>query len=627
MCRVFPVFTDWSAPRNPDGNRTYHEMIPPRFDRPLSPDTPDAGKWLIDPDRNSTFKRGSRISQDALPFYLTHSESLSHNDTLKTEKTSNQRPVTAREHDYEPRHEIIVIMEEDPAVMESAVYLYARQPGVSALLRYKKGALHVLRGRHFLPTGNPNVILVGHGGTEGGSAQLGGHSSEELAIFVSVLKTHSILGHLSTISLISCNLGNELDFVLQLLQVLRSLGVKTKLHLYNSFLSVSPDGEMMTTADGVWRSHDLSRRVTAELDHRGDLLTRVELGCAGPVFPDYEGHVLYLQMFDWPRHPQMFVPMELRKKYPSIECLEGLTWSLFFEESERRRAPDYVLDHGQRHMEAIWLIEPGLKEQESIVFKHIVTIQDLLVEIRYHAREEVASGLFYVLNDCIYKVHRKSLRVTVVGKFISTENVAEIDYFLLNFNRQQNESSLQELREGLKASKFNDFCRQTFQYQQCSYNCERWGRYFMVAVFSASVRNFRTFSLFLMSVIGCEVGRLRGTDSRLCTAFVEDDHPMVTEQPWPDHMRRGFYGCAVDNYGTAPQNIQIWLDQVVSKENALYIKSKQIMNTVDHDEQTELAIFGKVKVMNKYVFSSYLEFFRGTPEGRKLKRGCTPTFQ
>ncbi|KAI3358025.1 hypothetical protein L3Q82_002964 [Scortum barcoo] len=311
--------------------------------------------------------------------------------------------------------------------------------------------------------------------------------------------------------------------------------------------------------------------------------------------------------------------MELRKKYTSIDCLEGLTWSLFFEENERRRAPDYIPDLDQRHLKAIWLKEPG-PEEDNIVFKHISNIQDLLVEIRYNAREEVASDLYYVLNECIYKVHGKNLTVSLVGKYMSTNSQAEIEHFLQNFNEQQGESSLLELKQGLKPSKFNDFIRQTFQFQQCNYNCERWGSYFMAAVFSASVRNFRTFSLFLMSVIGCEVGRSRGTDSPLCTAFVGADHPMMTNQPWPEHWRRGFYGCTVDNYEMAPHNRQIWLDQVVAKENALYIQSNQMMNAVDHDEQTELEIFGKVKVMNKYVFSSYLEYFRVKFQGGNSAR-------
>lgn len=532
--------------------------------------------------------------------------------------------LTCPNNNAEYSHQTIVIMEEDPAVIESATYLFEKHVTISTLLRYQKGTLHILRGSQFFLTQDYDVILVGHGsiGTNG-TVQLAGYGPEELARLV--LKTESIFGHLGTISLISCNLGNDQNFVLQLLQVLRSVSVESELYLYNSLLSVSSDGQIMSRTDGVWRSYDNSRRVIAVLDQKGNLLIKGELGCAGPVFPAYKGNILYHQTLKWPNHPQMFVPMELRKKYHSIECLEGLTWSLFFEENKRRRAPDYFLDHDQRHLQAVWLTGPG-PDEENIQFKQISNIQDLLVEIRYNAREEAASDLFYVLNECIYKVQRENLSVSLAGKFMSTDSQAGIEHFHQTFNEQQDESSLQVLRKDLKASKFNDFIRQTFQFQQCNYNCERWGRYFMAAVFSASVRNFRTFSLFLMSVIGCEVGRARGTDSPLCTAFVGDDHPMVTEQPWPDHLQRGFYGCTVENYERAPHNRQIWLDQVVAKENALYIKSKQIMNAVDHDEQTELDIFGRVKVMNKYVFSSYLEFFRGTPEGKKLKRGCTPSF-
>lgn len=576
------------------------------------------------------YVEGTCLIKEDFPVSLTQAESrsgfiFSHNDTFETEMMLYQQHMMIREGgDTMTIHQTIVIMEEDPAVIEAATYLFERHLTISTLLKYHKGVLHILRGSHSFFTRSHDVMLVGHGSNgSSGTVQFAGYEPEELARFVSTLKTQSIFGHLDTISLISCNIGNDRHFMLQLLQVLRSLGVETKLHLHNSFLSVSSDGEIMTRTDAVWRSHDHSGRVIAELDQRGHLLTRVELGCAGPVFSDFKGKVLYLQTLEWPSHPQMFVPMELRKKYPSIDCLEGLTWSLFFEESERRRAPDYVKDEGL--LKAIWLTEPG-PEEDKIVFKHINDIQDLLVEIRYNAKEEVTSDLYYVLNECIYHVYGKNLSVSLAGKFMSAGDLAEIEHFRQNFNDQQGESSLQELTQGLKASKFNDFCRQTFQFQQCNYNCERWGHYFMAAVFSASVRNFRTFSLFLMSVIGCEVGRLRGTDSPLCTAFVGIDHPMVTDQPWPEQLGRGFYGCTVDNYEMAPTSRQIWLDQVVAKENALYIKSKQMMNAVDHDEQTELDIFGRVKVMNKYVFSSYLEFFRGTPEGKKLKRGCTTSF-
>ncbi|XP_061597139.1 uncharacterized protein LOC133460539 [Cololabis saira] len=525
--------------------------------------------------------------------------------------------------DNDNTHQAIVIMEKDPAVIKSAAYLFKKHPSASTLLSYQNGVLHVLQGRPGF-SGNYDVLLVGHGRKSTmGPVQLAGLDPGELARFMSILITK--IGHsIRTVTLISCKLGNDQRFMLNLLQILHSAGVETKLHLQSALLSVNSNGEIMREKDGVWRSHDHSSEVIAQLNQRGDLLVTKPLGCSGPVFLNYKGHVLYLQTLEWPRHPQMFVPMELRKKYPSIDCLEGLTWSLFFEESERRRAPTYTPQPND--MRAVWLKDPDLPE-EYIVLKHIMTIQDLLAEIRFNAMEEVTSDLYYVLNECIYKVHGKNLSVTLAGKVMNPNNTALIEVFRESLTDQMSESPLEELQQGLKASSFNDFCRQTFQFRQCIYNCERWGRYFMTAVFSASVRNFRTFSLFLMSVIGCEVGRLRGTDSSLCTAFVGNDHPMITEQPWPEHLRRGFYGCTVDNYEVAPENWQIWLDQVVAKENALYVRSKQMMTTMDHNDQTELDIFGRIKVMNKYVFSSYMEYFRGTPEGKKLKIGCAPVFR
>ncbi|KAM9737969.1 uncharacterized protein ACNS7B_013483 [Menidia menidia] len=255
----------------------------------------------------------------------------------------------------------------------------------------------------------------------------------------------------------------------------------------------------------------------------------------------------------WPRGPQMFVPAPLRRKYPAIDCLEGLTWSLFFQEGERRRAPDYVPESSLHR--PVWLQEnpenpenpgdPGdteNPENPEASMKHIRTIQDLLVEIRHHAREEADSDQLYVLNECIYRVQRENLSVTLVGRFMLNGSSAEAEAFRRAFGAQRAESSLLELRGGLKASGFPDFCRQTFQLQQCSWNCERWGRYFLAAVLSASARNFRVFSLFLMSVIGCEVGRLRGAEGPLCTAFVGENHPMETggdPPPPPPNGARG----------------------------------------------------------------------------------------
>ena len=84
-------------------------------------------------------------------------------------------------------YESVVIMEEDPAVIDSATYLYERNPSASTLLWYDKGTLFVLRGSCFFPSKEHGVTLVGHG--------------SKVARFVSILKTLRTFGHLSTISL------------------------------------------------------------------------------------------------------------------------------------------------------------------------------------------------------------------------------------------------------------------------------------------------------------------------------------------------------------------------------------------------------------------------------------------
>ncbi|XP_019905977.2 uncharacterized protein LOC106024484 [Esox lucius] len=516
-------------------------------------------------------------------------------------------------------HQNVVILEDDPVVTESANFIFKKYPSLSTLLIYHQGELQVIRGSYTPLTGDSRVVLVGHGSKNSdGVARLGNYGPEDLADVVVAMKIEG--GNLRTISLVGCALGKDLQYAGRLLRALRFLNVETTLHLQTSVLSVSPWGQIVTREEGVWKYNDSSKKIIAQLDQSGNLLTRVEGANRGQVIPNYQGHTLYIQTLEWPSHPQMFVSEDLRKKYTSIDCLEGLTWSLFFEENERRRAPDYI--PGQRNLTAVWL--HGLKPMEDFPIKHITTILDLLVEIRYNAREDTNVDLYYVLNDCIFKVQKRTFYASLVGKYIASDHLQEIEKFTHTFQDQRQHYTLQQLRKGLKASHFNDFCRQTFQLQHCVRDCEHWTHYFMAAVFTASVRNFRTFSLFLMTVIACEVSRTQGSDSSLCTAFVGDDHPMVVDDPWLEHGRRGFYGCAVDKAEEkmTKRNTLDWLDQVVAKENFLFTKSKQMMSGVDHDQKTELDIFGRVKVMNKYVFSSYLEFFRGTPEGKKLARGC-----
>ncbi|KAJ8000217.1 hypothetical protein DPEC_G00202550 [Dallia pectoralis] len=545
---------------------------------------------------------------------------ITHNATVDSPTTERLPPSKKTPLDFVPSEKCSEDAgPDDPTVTESANFIFEKHPFLSTLLIYHKGELQVIRGYQTSLTRDSRVVLVCHGRkSSDGRVRLGNYVPQDLANIVVAMKIED--GTLSTISLVVCGLGRNLKYAEQLLRALRSLNVETKLDLRTAALAVSPSGQIATEEEGVWRYNDGSKKIIARLDQNGDLLTRVEAANRGQVILNFQGRSLYIQTLEWPTHPQMFVSEDLRKKYTSIDCLEGLTWSLFFEENERRHAVDYT--PGQRNITAVWL--PGLKPAENIPIKHIATILDLLVEIRYNAREDADFDLYYVLNDCIFQVQKMTFYASLVGKFIASDRLEEMEKFTETFKDCRRYRSLQQLRKGLKASEFNNFCRQTFQLQHCVRDCERWTHYFMAAVFTASVRNFRTFSLFLMTVIACEVSQSQGSDSPLCTAFVGDDHPMLGDDPWLERGRRGFYGFAAGEAEVKmdKRNTLDWLDQVVAKENFLYRESKRTMSGVDHDLKTELDIFGRVKVMNKYVFSSYLEFFRGTPEGKKLARGC-----
>ncbi|KAL4624817.1 hypothetical protein GN956_G17642 [Arapaima gigas] len=519
-------------------------------------------------------------------------------------------------------HQSIVVLEDDPLVMQSALFLHAKHPLVSTLLSYQQGALYLLKGPLKRLTRYSRLVLVGHGSRgSDGAMRMAGYTAAEVARIVGTVETQD--GRLKTTSLVGCDLGKDQEFAAQLLRAMRAFRVESKLHLRSSAVSVSPTGRKVTRV-GVagplaWRHKNSSQKIIAWLDSKGNLLTKTGGSQKGWVVPNYQGRSLS-ELLEWPTHPQMFLPLDLRKKYTTVDCLEGLTWGLFFRENTIERAPDYFPSDNQK-LDIVWLY--GHEPQGIAQVKRIQTILDLAREIRFNARHHIYIDLYYVLNNCIYKVQKLTLDISLVGKYIKATNQVEKEKFRETFENHTENLSLQELRKGLQPSEFNNFCKETFQLHSCKSECERWGHYFMAAVFSESVRNFRTFSLFIVSVIGCEVSRFGRADPLLCTAFVTDDHPMIGENSWLEMDKRGFYGCSLNTADerTKQKNL-IWLDEVVRKENALFTRANERMSSLDNNHKTELDIFGKVKVMDIDAFISFVNFFRGTKEGRKLSRGC-----
>ncbi|KAG9347712.1 hypothetical protein JZ751_003725, partial [Albula glossodonta] len=192
---------------------------------------------------------------------------------------SGQEVDLANNHSTSYDHQNIVVLEDNPVVMEAASFLYEKHPSVSTLLSYQKGALHVIKGSRTRLTRESRLVLVGHGSRGGdGAAILGGYRAEEVARVVGAMETED--GRVRTVSVVGCELGKDLSFAAQLLRALRSLCVETKLHLRRSALSVTRNGEKVTRegVDGppVWRHKDARNKVIAWLDGVGNLMTKLE---------------------------------------------------------------------------------------------------------------------------------------------------------------------------------------------------------------------------------------------------------------------------------------------------------------------------------------------------------------
>ncbi|KAJ7985145.1 hypothetical protein DPEC_G00349040 [Dallia pectoralis] len=197
------------------------------------------------------------------------------NDTISVELQAGSNVLKVRDGPTTFDHQPIVILEDDPVVMESASFLFNKQPSVSTLLRYHKGVLQVIMGSKTHLTKNSRVVLVGHGSKgSNGVARLGGYGPDKLAKVLAAMEIED--GRLHSLNLVGCALGKDLQFAEQLLQALRSHNVDTELHLSTSELSVSPSGEILTREEGVWRQQDSSKIVIAQLDQNGIIMSRVE---------------------------------------------------------------------------------------------------------------------------------------------------------------------------------------------------------------------------------------------------------------------------------------------------------------------------------------------------------------
>lgn len=477
--------------------------------------------------------------------------------------------------------QIIVVLEDDPVVLQAATSLFEAHASISTLLRFHKGQILLLRGSRSPLTSNSQVTLVGHGGrASDGVVRLGAYGAEELARVVSTMGTQ-----IGMVSLVGCELGKDLQFAEHLLRGLRSLGVESRLLLHSTLLSVSRSGEMLTRdeQEGVWRYGDDRTEVIAQLSQTGNLLTRVKEGGRGRVVLNYSGYALPKTASgqdtgarDWPKQDHLNIPQVesfIQPEYeedPSLNLLEALAWAIFIGEDNRNNKRCEVTYESLkvRWKPATTLISPNWTPPDNpdVEICIITTLKAIVTEIHYHAKQYITErSVYYKINQYIYRVDRDTLYVHVVGvqKANMPKNEAEIKEFD-NYNFERYSHITQ------KAAQFYHFYKNIGE-DICYDKCYKVGHYFLAAVFSESVRNFRQFVLFLLSVVLCGE---TNDDS-----FIKYN-PMTGGGTWPDQNKRGFYGWRANDREIVKKILEVlkkekdlgdlffsWIQQQCEKDN------------------------------------------------------------
>ena len=149
-------------------------------------------------------------------------------------------------------HQIIVVTEGEPYVIESAYRLASKHPGESTIVFMdKQGNIEHRYGTEIKDISGKKLRIstVGHGRDDNGEITLGGRNERELALHIKKLKSKLGSGNsIDKISGVGCNIGqghehlSETDFGVNLMKELRKLNIITSLSLRSQNVAIHDSG-------------------------------------------------------------------------------------------------------------------------------------------------------------------------------------------------------------------------------------------------------------------------------------------------------------------------------------------------------------------------------------------------
>ena len=192
-------------------------------------------------------------------------------------------------------HQIIVVMEGEDLVKNSAYKLALKHPHQSSIIMMdKNGNTTHLYGKSIDTLNNISlrITAVGHGREKNGAKTLAGRSAEQFATQVKNLKG-SLAASVSIdrVSLLGCNLGeghnrlSESDYGKDLMLKLKNQGIHTTVSIRNAYVAIAADGRKGTSATAIkdsWFNNVSSDKTVYKYEN--GVLVSGEVAESGNVF-------------------------------------------------------------------------------------------------------------------------------------------------------------------------------------------------------------------------------------------------------------------------------------------------------------------------------------------------------
>ncbi|MGB0405070.1 MAG: anthrax toxin-like adenylyl cyclase domain-containing protein, partial [Fusobacterium sp.] len=223
------------------------------------------------------------------------------------------------------KHQIILILENDPIAKYSAFKLALKHPENTTILN--KDGNNIYGKSLDGIDGNIRITAVGHGNTfEDGTKTIGGQDVNTLLQTIQDLNGQLSDTTIKTVSLVGCNLGinhhidntDSYDYGKELIQKLHDNNLDPEVHVRNGYVGVTEDGQKVTraTVNQEWKNQDSDAKIVYQIVE-GEVKTQ-EYNNEGKIVK-YNGHSLGYE-FDSYREAAMEsgIPEHLIEEYRQL---------------------------------------------------------------------------------------------------------------------------------------------------------------------------------------------------------------------------------------------------------------------------------------------------------------------